>query len=223
MESQMEHGPKQPLNTSNNKSESENSDDDMFADKFQATGDMAVDNTGKPTTDNTTDAEGYYRVQLGEVLNSRYTVFAYTGQGVFSNVVRCKDRLADEKRNEKVAIKIIRKNDLMHRTAIKEMKIVQALNDKDSSDKYHVLRYFCSFYHKNHLCLVFESLYINLREVLKKFGGGGVGLHVRAVRAYSQQLFLALKLLRKCKIIHADIKPDNILVRDESCAGLKLL
>jgi len=33
------------------------------------------------------------------------------------------------------------------------------------------------------------------------------------VRSYSQQLFLALKLLKKTGIIHADIKPDNILVR----------
>ena len=52
---------------------------------------------------------------------------------------------------------------------------------------------------------------MNLREVLKKYGQN-VGLHIKAVRSYSQQLFLALKLLKKCDIIHADIKPDNILV-----------
>ena len=54
---------------------------------------------------------------------------------------------------------------------------------------------------------------MNLREVLKKYGQN-VGLHYKAVRSYSQQLFLALKLLKKTGIIHADIKPDNILVRD---------
>lgn len=35
---------------------------------------------------------------------------------------------------------------------------------------------------------------------------------MKAVRSYSQQLFLALKLLKKANILHADIKPDNILV-----------
>ena len=52
---------------------------------------------------------------------------------------------------------------------------------------------------------------MNLREVLKKYGKD-VGLHVKAVRSYSQQLFMALKLLKRTEIIHADIKPDNILV-----------
>ena len=52
---------------------------------------------------------------------------------------------------------------------------------------------------------------MNLREVLKKYGNN-VGLHVKAVRSYAKQMLLALRLLRKCGIIHADIKPDNILV-----------
>jgi len=48
-----------------------------------------------------------------------------------------------------------------------------------------------------------------------------VGLHVKAVRSYAQQLFLALKLMKKANILHADIKPDNILV-NESRLLLKL-
>jgi serine/threonine-protein kinase PRP4 len=52
---------------------------------------------------------------------------------------------------------------------------------------------------------------VNLRDLLKKFGKN-VGINIRAVRAYASQMFHALSLLSKCGVIHADIKPDNILV-----------
>lgn len=53
---------------------------------------------------------------------------------------------------------------------------------------------------------------MNLRDVIKRFGKD-LGLNLKAVRAYSHQMFLALSLMKKCSIMHADIKPDNILVR----------
>ncbi|XP_036144808.1 serine/threonine-protein kinase PRP4 homolog isoform X2 [Monomorium pharaonis] len=168
-------------------------------------------------TDNWDDAEGYYRVRVGETLDARYVVYGYTGQGVFSNVVRARD---SARGNLDVAVKIIRNNEIMHRTGLKELEILRKLNDADPEDRFHCLRLFRHFFHKNHLCMVFEPLAMNLREVLKKYGKD-VGLHVKAVRSYTQQLFLALKLLKRANILHADIKPDNILV-SESKLVLKL-
>uniref|UniRef100_A0A3Q3VT46 Serine/threonine-protein kinase PRP4 homolog n=1 Tax=Mola mola TaxID=94237 RepID=A0A3Q3VT46_MOLML len=167
--------------------------------------------------DNWTDAEGYYRVNIGETLDKRYDVYGYTGQGVFSNVIRARDTA---RAGQEVAVKIIRNNELMQKTGLKELEFLKKLNDADPDDKFHCLRLFRHFYHKQHLCLVFEPLSMNLREVLKKYGKD-VGLHIKAVRSYSQQLFLALKLLKRCNILHADIKPDNILV-NESKTILKL-
>lgn len=61
-------------------------------------------------TDNWDDAEGYYRVRIGEILDNRYAVYSYTGQGVFSNVVRARDQARG---NASVAVKIIRNNEVM--------------------------------------------------------------------------------------------------------------
>uniref|UniRef100_A0A673I7F8 Serine/threonine-protein kinase PRP4 homolog n=1 Tax=Sinocyclocheilus rhinocerous TaxID=307959 RepID=A0A673I7F8_9TELE len=196
--------------------------DDMFAADFdsarlRAAG-IGKDFKENPNLrDNWTDAEGYYRVNIGEILDKRYDVYGYTGQGVFSNVVRARDTA---RAGQEVAVKIIRNNELMQKTGLKELEFLKKLNDADPDDKFHCLRLFRHFYHKQHLCLVFEPLSMNLREVLKKYGKD-VGLHIKAVRSYSQQLFLALKLLKRCNILHADIKPDNILV-NESKTILKL-
>jgi len=167
--------------------------------------------------DNWTDADGYFKIAIGQTLDDRYKSYAYTGKGVFSNVLRCKDSLRSD---EDVAIKIIRKNELMYKAGLKEIEFLKKINDADQEDRFHCLRMHRSFMFKGHLCLVFEPLAMNLRDVVKKYGSG-VGLHVKAVRSYSQQLFLALKLLKKCNILHADIKPDNILV-NESKSVLKL-
>lgn len=199
-----------------NEGEKRNEDmfSDMFGDNFAADrlGDIHTRGGENPNLmDNWDDAEGYYRVRIGEVLDSRYTVYGYTGQGVFSNVVRGRDAA---RVGQDVAIKIIRNNEVMHKTGKRELNILKTLNDADPDDKYHCLRLYRHFFHKNHLCMVFEPLSMSLREVLKKYGKD-VGLHVKAVRSYTHQLFCALKLLRKCNILHADVKPDNILVNEK--------
>uniref|UniRef100_A0A915BSH6 Serine/threonine-protein kinase PRP4 homolog n=3 Tax=Parascaris univalens TaxID=6257 RepID=A0A915BSH6_PARUN len=160
--------------------------------------------------DNWDDTDGYYRVRIGEMLDRRYRVYGYTGAGVFGNVVRATDAARS---NTHVAVKIIRNNEVMRKTGMKELEILKKLNEADRDDRYHCLQLYRHFHHHQHLCLVFESLSMNLRELLKKYGNN-VGLHMKAVRSYTQQLLLALRLLKKCSILHADIKPDNILVND---------
>lgn len=103
---------------------------------------------------------------------------------------------------------------------MKEIETLQTLAEADPDDKKHLIRLERHFEHKGHLCMVFENLSINLREVLKKFGRD-IGINIKAVRSYAQQMFLGLSLLRKCEILHADLKPDNVLV-NENRSQLKI-
>lgn len=52
---------------------------------------------------------------------------------------------------------------------------------------------------------------MNLRELTNKYGRG-VGLNVSAVGVYTAQLMVALRHMKRRSVLHADIKPDNILV-----------
>ncbi|RCN27278.1 hypothetical protein ANCCAN_26989 [Ancylostoma caninum] len=110
--------------------------------------------TNDTLRDNWDDAEGYYRVRIGEVLDGRYRVFGYTGAGVFGNVVRC----TDQKRNDVVAIKIIRNNEIMRKTGLRELEVLRKLNEADREDRFHCLQLYRTFNHHNHLCLCFENL-----------------------------------------------------------------
>jgi len=168
------------------------------------------------TLDTAADPEGYYQVILGEHLDGgRYQVFSSVGKGMFANVVRARVLQSETGDvGKEVAIKIIRSQESMYKAGQKEVQILNRLRQSDPEDKKHVVRLERTFEHRGHLCLVFESLSMNLRDVVKRFGKD-VGLNIRAVRAYAQQLFLALSLLRKCNIMHADIKPDNIIVNEQ--------
>ncbi len=186
-------------------------EDDMFAEapmkpKAEAKAAQALD---VKMMDNWDDPEGYYITILGELIEDRYSVTQNLGRGMFSSVVRAED----SRTKSPVAIKIVRNNESMKKAGIKEIDILKDLGANDPDDRKHVIRLLRSFDHKGHLCMVFENLSLNLREVLKKFGRD-IGINLKAIRAYSQQLFLGLGLMRKCQYLHADLKPDNILVNE---------
>jgi len=153
------------------------------------------------------DAEGYYTARVGEVLDGRYEVFATHGRGVFSTVLRARCGGGEGE----VALKVIRANETMAKAAQQEMVILKKLADTDPEGRRHCVRLLRAFTHRGHTVLVFESLAHSLRQVLRKYGRG-VGLSLRAVQAYGAQLLVALKHLRNCGVLHADIKPDNVLV-----------
>jgi serine/threonine-protein kinase PRP4 len=160
------------------------------------------------SVDDWNDVEGYYRAQVGELMSGRYRVVeAMCGKGVFSNVIKAKD----QQKNELVAIKVMRTNDMMRKAAEKEIEVLQRLNRADKGNKKNVIRLLTTFNYREHLCLVFECMWDNLRVALKKYTRD-TGMSLKAVRAYTKQLLVGLRHIHKCEVIHADIKPDNILI-----------
>jgi serine/threonine-protein kinase PRP4 len=170
--------------------------------------------------DNWDDQAGFYKTINNELIHDRYQVVQEVGNGMFANVVRCldvsesglntEDTEQTDDNSKLVAIKITRRNDMMTRAGYREIRFLQKLMDEDPLDKAHIVRMLGQFTHKHHLCIVFENMERSMRDNLKKFGYGK-GLGMQATRRYSVQLFKGLHALKKCNIIHADLKPDNIL------------
>eukprot|EP01042_Synura_sphagnicola_P002251 gene2251-2691_t len=175
------------------------------------------------------DHEGYYKPFIGELISNRYRVKGVIGKGVFSTVLQAQDMLEKnelkgpaggvltEGENEShhlVAIKMIRNNDTMRKAAEKEIQLLSLIAENDPENKKHCVRLLSHTEYRQHVAMVFEPMHMNLRETLKKFGKN-VGINISAVRMYARQLLVALKHIADLKIVHADIKPDNVLVSSD--------
>ncbi|KAK9540228.1 hypothetical protein VZT92_002694 [Zoarces viviparus] len=144
-------------------------------------------------------------VVVGALLRSRYyeyLVESVLGQGTFGTVAKCR-RIADRKT---VAIKMLKKQD---KQAKAEMAVLFKLKCLDS-DKCNLVRWHRSFFSNDHICLEFEHLDKSLYDFLK--GRNGQPLHIKEIRPIVQQLANALDHLKTARIIHADLKLENIML-----------
>ncbi|CAO2610884.1 Homeodomain-interacting protein kinase 3 [Lemmus lemmus] len=180
---------------------------------------MLQTNMGNPVTvvttttgskQNCTSGEGDYQLVQHEVLCSMkntYEVLDFLGRGTFGQVVKCWKRGT----NEIVAIKILKNHPSYARQGQIEVSILARLSI-ENADEYNFVRAYECFQHGNHTCLVFEMLEQNLYDFLKqnKFSP----LPLKVIRPVLQQVATALKKLKSLGLIHADLKPENIMLVD---------
>ncbi len=76
------------------------------------------------------------------------------------------------------------------------------------------------FVFKDKLCLVFELLSSSLFETLQRTQSG---LSLNLTSIFIGQTLKALEHLAAKGIMHADVKPENILLQSQSKAAVKLI
>lgn len=124
-----------------------------------------------------------------------------------------------------VAVKVIKNKPAYHNQALVETRILRMLNAEETAirgnGRRRIVELLESFEHKNHLCLVFEMLSMNLYELIKlnKFRGLPMGF----IRSCTQQILDALLVLARADVVHCDLKPENILLESVGRPHVKLI
>uniref|UniRef100_A0A8C5M277 non-specific serine/threonine protein kinase n=1 Tax=Leptobrachium leishanense TaxID=445787 RepID=A0A8C5M277_9ANUR len=170
----------------------------------------AATTTTVATKSSSSSGEGDYQLVQHEVLCSMtnsYEVLEFLGRGTFGQVAKCWKRST----KEIVAIKILKNHPSYARQGQIEVSILSRLSS-ENADEYNFVRSYECFQHKNHTCLVFEMLEQNLYDFLKqnKFSP----LPLKYIRPILQQVATALMKLKSLGLIHADLKPENIMLVD---------
>ncbi|KAH8122236.1 dual specificity protein kinase YAK1 [Trichoderma asperellum] len=166
-----------------------------------------------------------YILYVNDILGSeeaghknRYLILDVLGQGTFGQVVKCQNL----KTQEVVAVKVIKNRTAYFNQSMMEVSVLDLLNTKlDKNDDHHLLRLKDTFIHRQHLCLVFELLSVNLYELIKQ--NQFRGLSTTLVRVFAQQLLNGLALLNKARLIHCDLKPENILLKNLESPIIKII
>ncbi|KAJ8258300.1 hypothetical protein COCON_G00173120 [Conger conger] len=156
---------------------------------------------------------GYHHVKTGDLFNGRYHVIRKLGWGHFSTVWLAWD--IQGKRF--VAMKVVKSAEHYTETALDEIKLLRSVRNTDPGDpsREKVVQLLDDFkisgVNGTHVCMVFEVLGHHLLKWIIK--SNYQGLPPPCVKSIIRQVLQGLDYLHsRCKIIHTDIKPENILM-----------
>ncbi|XP_059188421.1 SRSF protein kinase 3 [Centropristis striata] len=156
---------------------------------------------------------GYHPVHVGDTFNRRYQVVSKLGWGYFSTVWLC----LDLRSGRRVAVKVLKSGAGFTQAGQDELALLRCASGPTSRhpSSQRIVQLLDEFklagVNGVHMCLVLELLGPDLRSWQLCFGNPGLTRPL--VKQILIQVLQGLDYLHtQCKIIHTDIKPENILL-----------
>uniref|UniRef100_A0AAQ6A4L8 Protein kinase domain-containing protein n=1 Tax=Amphiprion ocellaris TaxID=80972 RepID=A0AAQ6A4L8_AMPOC len=144
---------------------------------------------------------------VGGVVAYCHTVEDILGEGGFGLVAKCRNTQT----KKTVAVKVNKGEEGVFQQAIEEIAILKQLR-RLNPDTCNIVQWDGFFFDKERICLTFELLDQSLHQYLQE--QNQYGLPMGELRPVLHQLATALSYVHSINIIHADLKPVNIMVVD---------
>lgn len=136
-------------------------------------------------------------------LADRYQIEKKCGEGAYGKVYLA----TDLKNNSSVAIKKIKLASVEEGvpiSSIREISLLKELNHKNIVQLRDIIHL------ENKIILVFEYVDQDLKQLLKSYSGQG--LETKLYKSLLYQLLVGIQYVHKLKILHRDLKSENLLV-----------
>lgn len=163
------------------------------------------------------DEHGSYLHVPHDHIAYRYEMLKIIGKGSFGQVIKA----YDHKTQQHVALKMVRNEKRFHRQAQTEILILDHLRKQDKDNSMNIIHMYDNFTFRNHTCITFELLSVNLYELIKK--NKFQGFSIQLVRRFAYSILRCLEALYNNKIIHCDLKPENVLLKQQGRSGIKVI
>ncbi|KAI1732841.1 protein kinase domain-containing protein [Ditylenchus destructor] len=172
---------------------------------------------GGSNNSNFDDENGSYLLVPHDHVAYRYEILKVIGKGSFGQVIKA----YDHKHQQYVALKLVRNEKRFHRQAEEEIRILDHLRRQDTEGTYNVIHMLDNFNFRNHKCITFELMSINLYELIKK--NKFQGFNLALVRKFAYSMLQCLELLNRNHLIHCDLKPENVLLKTPNRSSIKVI